>query len=435
MKRDGIAVYTHKDRLDALKKLTQMHGFVKTKVGVVIATIIFLALIIFGELTSFGDLFPQNEITKVGVPKYRIHILKIPKLEKVASKSTDLNSSVILKQLGKSRVFRAWGGKEFFDYFLLNKDWAFEKPGETALENLFKEKSTTPHYSVGLDEKKVTLKENDKDLYELDFKEVRSTKEITVSTFNDDSSLLLNFKNNEKLAYLKDLRSPKVSYLNFSEQVTDTYFDENDSRIYAKIKEKDRTGVNASALGYKLLFIDILDKKKSVHELNCALQKDSRVFYNATAKVIGILDKEKFRILNRDNGNVIEINYMKEMFPQKLKHEPTIVSLTKVPAAIINNLLIDLRDGSLVEKLPRFGRGSLYLIDYKNKFFYYVPASESGTPSMEIASYDLHNLALKLQIRLGSKNSEESNRKERKDSIADMFITDSGRLVCLSKPQ
>ena len=169
-----------------------MQGFVKTKVGITIATIIFLALILLGELSPLSELFPRNEITREGISKFRIHILKIPQLKKIVSKSSDINSTVVLKQLGRSRVFRAWGGEKFFDYFYLNQDWQFEKPKVEELEKLLKDKSVVPHYDIDFEKDSVLLKKNDSEEYELTLKESLRKNYLKVSSFNKQNSLMFN---------------------------------------------------------------------------------------------------------------------------------------------------------------------------------------------------------------------------------------------------
>ena len=419
------------------------NNITRAKAGIILATLFFLGLILFGELAPLGDFLPVNGITREGVEKYRIHVLSTPGLDKVLSKETSLNVTARIDGFKADKnLFRLDGGYDFFAYSRLNAEWDFEdaepKPGAKGI-----------HYSVvkkakgekdGKSKNEWVLKKNDIEVGTIDGASSESfdaEKPPSVTPLFNGKFLLLTSGDEpvRTKSVIKDPDDPALTPLHFGGEVENIYTDREGAKIFAKVKESEGTGINTSTFSYALRYVD-LDSQIEPKSFDIPLTKAAKVCYNAKANAIAVLDPEKLRILDAGSGRPREIIYPEKLFKKKRKELPLdMVSLTGVPALLLNDTLIDLRDGSIVDSLPGFTAKSLYVVDFKNKTLYYSPMDKDGENTMNIAIYDLHNLSLEKQIQLGTKNSLEAERKERQDNLRYLFIDSKGFLIALSAPE
>lgn len=406
----------------------------RAKAGIVFATLFFLALILFGEIAPLGDFMPTNGITRTGVDKYRIHILSTPGLDKVLSKETDLNVTAKVENFrSDSRLCRLNGGYDFYSYRKLTPEWEFveEEP----------EQNWAPlQYSLTTNEEKkeLLLSKNNLEGKVISGNStalLEKAKSLSVIPLKVDKYLLIfeGEKPMESAYFIRDPEKPELEEVNFKTPVEELYFDKEGSRVFARTRDNEGTGINTSTYPYRISAIDLEEKPLALKALNLPLSKEATVSYNAKADALSILDPEKLRIVEASSGQVRKILYIDKLLKEK---EPTtnMVSISGVPALFLNDKLIDLRDGSIVDSLPGFSRKSIRVVDFKNKYLYYSPTNKEGETSMDIAIYDLHNLSLEKQIQLGTKNSIEAERKERQDSLKYLFIDDQGYLIALSAP-
>lgn len=326
-----------------------MLGFTKTKFGILIATAIFFALLLFTELSPIGDFLTKDGITRDDVAKYRIHILSTPELNKVNSKDTSLNITAELNQLGNSNYFRASGGDDFFAYFKLGNKWDFDKLEPHQLKQQYNQ--LKPIYSLKYLDGTLFLQKLDQNFRAIELRDSKiDNPKITV--FNNNKSAILTWVNDntQVISLLKDITSSPLEYLNFQGYVEDLVLDKFGKRVYA-ITLEDKSSNNAS-----ISYVEASNSSVEPAKLDTVLSNVSKVGYSSLANTICILDKTRLRILNAQTGASKNILYLKNLFSNsdKIKDGTKLnfKVLDKVPAAFLEDHLIDLRDGFIVDILP-----------------------------------------------------------------------------------
>lgn len=395
-----------------------MFGFTKTKLGIVIASAIFLALILLGELSPIGSFFPKNDITKEGIEKYQIQVLELPSLKRVASQKTSLNGVLALRQLGITNYFRVNDDYKNFSYFKLSKDWDFERLETLELQHL--SKRLPPYYSLSMIEGTLTLLRLDQPFRSIGLSQ-DSVKSPKIIVFNNHQSAIMSWLNGKEavLGLLKDISKSTLEYPEFKNPVARIIIDKYGTRAYATT-----FGDKESKAG-KICYIDVQSDSKEAIELDTTISRESEVAYSAKANTICILDDSRLRILNANNGKVVKIIYLEDKKDALNERTTFFEILDNVPAAFLNQKLLDLRDGSVVDILPGFSKDTVYAIDYKNKNLYFTTSTGPDSSSKKIATYDLHNLRLTQEIELG--NEKSSN----KQSVKFLFLTKTNKLACL----
>ena len=407
-------------------------SFSKTRVYAVIAALFFLSIILLAEFSPLTGLLSGNEITRSGVEKYRVHIMAPPELTKVASKLTTVNQTVKLDRLAGTSIFRLDGGQGYYSYRKLNSQFELEelasqKDRDTIIEGAF--------YSLGADSKnsnnKPAILLNDRRLRSLDLSDSENSARLYVLNGNRSGLVTTGSGKSFKVFYIADLKKSAPKRIDFKDEIRAIYYDENATRVYAKTssaRDDSSTAINTSVYNQSLKYIDPAQSWE-IKSLDIPVQQDAQVAYLSKGEALCVLDREKLRVFGADDGQVREIIYLKDHFKtRKGDKEDSLVALPMVPAVLLNDILIDVRDGSIVDTLPGFTDESLFAVDYGNKNLYYSPASKN----MEITIYDLHNLALKTSIRLGTKNSDGVDRKEREDTLKYLFMLENGYLMGLS---
>lgn len=404
-------------------------NFSKTRAYAAIAALFFLSIILLAEFSPLADLLAGNEITRSGVQKYRIHILAPPELTKVASKLTTVNQTVKLDKLAGTNCFRLDGGQGYYSYCKLDSNWEFgeiasQKERDAVVEGAF--------YSLAQESKnKPAIHLNDRHLRTLEISAPDGSARLFVLNGNRSGLVTTGAGKSFKIYYIADLKKSPARRIDFEDQVRAIYYDENAARFYARTvsaDNEDSTAINTSVYPQRLRYIDPA-RSWEIKSLDIPIQDDAQVAYLSKGEALCVLDREKLRVFGADNGQVREIIYLKDHFKTAKKNRrDSLVALPMVPAVLLNDVLVDVRDGSIVDTLPGFTEKSLYAVDYGNKNLYYAPASKT----MEITIYDLHNLALKTSIRLGTKNSDGTDREEREDNLKYLFMLENGYLIGLS---
>ncbi len=404
-------------------------NFSKTRAYAAIAALFFLSIILLAEFSPLADLLAGNEITRSGVQKYRIHILAPPELTKVASKLTTVNQTVKLDKLAGTNSFRLDGGQGYYSYCKLDSNWEFgeiasQKDRDAVVEGAF--------YSlVQESNNKPAIHLNDRRLRALEISAPDGSARLFVLNGNRSGLVTTGAGKSFKIYYIADIKKSPARRIDFKDQVRAIYYDENAARFYARTvsaDNKDSTAINTSVYPQRLKYIDPA-RSWEIKSLDIPIQDDAQVAYISNGEALCVLDREKLRVFGADDGRVREIIYLKDHFKAgENDGRDSLVALPMVPAVLLNDVLVDVRDGSIVDTLPGFTEKSLYAVDYGNKNLYYAPASKT----MEITIYDLHNLALKTSIRLGTKNSDGTDREEREDTLKYLFMMENGYLIGLS---
>lgn len=418
-----------------------MEGFVKTRVGIAIAGFLFLLLVVAMELSPLQDLLGGDAITRSGVPKFRIHILSTPILDKLENKLTTLNSSVDIEQLSGSDYFYVDGGHGHHAYFKLTPGHDFERAGKMAGDS--KDRVELPpempvDVRLGDIEGKTVLLKNDSLL--VDLPADCTTGKLAV--FNKNKSALLASESSIHL--IADLDKPSLETIDCRDKIVDLAVDREGTRIFVLVKKADDADKKSEQGRRTLKVIDMETKPDSIEDLKIPVSFHSRIFYNHASLALLILDREKIRILDARDGSVRLIRNFSKEPPLE---EKDVVVLSGVPAAILKEAILDLRPPcEEVGTLIGFGSQSRYVIDFRNKRFYYSGHPERDQlrkgqrdqqedAAMSIASYDLNKLALEKQVKLAGRSASEESTRARLDFVKAMFLDRDGNLVALSAPR
>ncbi|MCA9803699.1 MAG: hypothetical protein KC777_17125 [Cyanobacteria bacterium HKST-UBA02] len=413
-----------------------MQGFVKTRVGIAIAGILFLLLVFVMELSPLQDLFGGDAITRSGVAKFRIHILSTPVLDKLENKLTSLNSTVDIEQLSGSDYFYVDGGHGHHAYFKLTAGHDFERAGKMAgssNEHVELPPDMPVDIRLGDEDGKPVLLKNDSPLLELP----ESSKNGKFAVFNKEKSALVASESSIHL--IADLDKPSLKTIDCRDKIVDLSVDREGARIFVLVKKADNAGKKSEQGRRTLKVIDLESNPDKIEDLKIPVSFHSRIFYNHASLALLILDKEKIRILDAQDGSVRLIrNFTKE----PPLEEQDVVVLSGVPAAILKEAVVDLRPPcEEVGTLIGFGSQSRYVIDFRNKRFYYSGQIERDQKdqkedaAMSIASYDLNKLTLEKQVKLAGRSASEESTRPRLDFVKAMFLDKDGNLVALSAPK
>lgn len=414
-----------------------MKGFVKTRVGIAIAGVLFLLLVLVMELSPLQDLLGGDAITRSGVPKFRIHILSTPVLDKLENKLTTLNSAVDIEQLSGSDYFFVDGGHGHHAYFRLTAGHDFERAGKMAggsNEHVELPEDMPVDVRLGDEDGKPVLLEKDSPLIDLP----AESKAGRLAVFNKGKSALLAGESSIHL--IADLDKPSLETIDCRDKIVDLAVDREGSRLFVLVKKADDAGKKSEQGRRTLKVIDLESPDPDkLEDLKIPVSFHSRIFYNHAALALLILDEEKIRILDAQDGSVRLIRNFSKEPPLE---EKDVVVLSGVPAAILKEAIIDLRPPcEEVGTLIGFGSQSRYVIDFRNKRFYYSGQSENNQKdqkddaSMSIASYDLNKLTLEKQVKLAGRSASEESTRARLDFVKALFLDRDGNLVALSAPR
>lgn len=106
-----------------------------------VAQLIVLAcLFLLPPLAVADSIENLNGFTRTDVPKLSVHVLKMPSLEPIAEKSTNLNVTAYLMSMDNGRNFEATDSRGNSAYYKLNDNWEFEQIDAKSVANLPKVK-------------------------------------------------------------------------------------------------------------------------------------------------------------------------------------------------------------------------------------------------------------------------------------------------------
>lgn len=432
------------------------------RMSLAVIAVFFMFLVVAGEVLQFTDLLGVNGITRGDVPKYRLHVLNIPMLEKVLIKPTTINVTAEMDQLGTSDVFRAHDDNSHHAYFRMNQNYDFENIEPLSTGAFPLSPDAPPHYGFDFQKGKTVIERNDKYFTELTFPNGGGDPELRESSIiNYGRSAVTYVKRNitDTCIYIERLASPTAKIVAGVTSVLAATGDPYGQQFFAltappKGKPSDPlmylVGVNFDKLqpdgNYRKVTFDVPIKTS-----------DTRLHHSSLSRSLTIIDADELRIIDASDGKLRahyrlvektgnsgspQDKHKNEQVDQNGKHESALNTVPKftiipgVPAAIFGSKLIDLRSGEVVDTLDGYGKNSVFTVDFINKKLYYSTCEDDDEqkPTMNVAIYDLHEIKLDFQVTLASRIIVGDEAIERDDGIKNLFIR-NGKLIALSGPR
>ena len=451
----------------------------KTRVTIAIVALFFIALILVPALTPLGELLPSNGLTRTDVGKFRVDVLETPSLKRIENRTTTLNSSVAMEQLGWSTMFRAYDEHNHHAYFKLTKT-DFEKIQISEDGSLPQtSEKTVSHYSFQKHDGKIFVLKNDQQIAELTGIAPGDIDNWNLTAyppliFNYGKSAVLyrtgkTTKESPAVAYIENLDKPAAVLVPEFQYLESANADRFGKQFFALSND---TISDTALTQRKLIGANFDYKPPAVAAFETGVLMETKLFHCAPAAALALVDAEKFRVISARNGQPFSVNYFRDVLDAKQMQElsknqnpnvgnegnqpgasngsdnqlrqPQFEILPGVPAAIFGDKLVDMRTGKIVDTLRNFSKFSTYAVDYKNQIFYYSSNEVSGHPTasyMTINVYNLNKVSLINQVLLGPQSMRAPTRKEtadveeqRLDSIQQMFTTGDGKLIVLTAP-
>lgn len=444
----------------------------RTRTTIALVSVFFVGVLLSDQLTVLGEFIQSNEITRTDVPKFRIDVFETPDLHRVKNQMTTLNSTVSVNQLRWSNVFRASDKNGHFAYFKLDESASFQnievpQNGEFPVP---KGDQPIPFYSFKKKDDKIFVVKNDVELSSPvigiadDAMQRINLEECPPLIFNYGKSAILYLKssNQSKTAdafkssqtsktvdtpacfYIQDLSRP-VAAMAIAEfrELESASADWFGKQFFAISRDTVSDTVRNQM---KLIGANFDRYPAAVATFETAILQDTEIFHSGPAAALALVDAEKIRIVSARTGDPISVHYYRDLFKGKIEKTPRFHVLPGLPAAIFGNLLIDMRNGKVVDVLRNFTPGGTFAVDYKNWRLYYSTNDDQGnrtTSYMTVNVYDLKKVRLEKQSVLGpqsvavdknDKAADESGQVSRLDEISNLFITTDGKLLALTKP-
>ncbi len=415
------------------------------RLGIAVAAVIFLLIVIVGELTPLGQLL--NPLTE----KLRIHVLSTPNLDKLKTQQTVLDVSDRVQQIPNSNVLRVDNRTGQHHYFVINDKWDLREIAPNASGDMPPEGVTAVPY--------ITFQEASDHVDLLKFDVV--TGPLTGFTvgartdfdFEKNPPLIINYGNSAvlyrrgkthvpipDLAYVPDFNQKVAIVVPEISDIEKVAADRFGKQFFAITSDADTDEL-------RLVGVNFDAPKPLVVTFDTPVNKDTQLFHCGPAATLVLIDQEKLRIVSARDGKAIATHYHKDFLhnlngknsPFKSWEEelPPFQIVPGVPAAIFADKLIDLRDGELADTLYDFGPKSVIAVDFNNKKLYYSTFDQGGRKMdsyMSINVFDLHEVVFQYQITLGTRNLVEDDALEREDNIEQMFLGQFNQLVALSAP-
>lgn len=435
------------------------------RMSLAVIAVFFMFLVVAGEVLQFTDLLGVNGITRGDVPKYRLHVLNVPTLEKVLIKPTTINVTAVMDQMGTSDVFRAHDDSDHHAYFRMNQNYDFEgiEPLSTGAFPLSPD--APPHYGFKFQQGKTIIERNDKYFTELTFANGGGDPKATEdSIINYGRSAVTYVKKNltDSCIYIQRLANPTAKVIPGLACVLEATGDPYGQQFFAltappKKKESDPlmsiVGVNFDKVepdgNHRKVTFDVPVKTSN-----------TRLHHSSLSTSLTIIDADKLRIIDASDGKLRAEYQLVEKKDAKATSQtakgdeknkqagedgkksdaldtiPKFTIIPGVPAAIFGNKLIDLRSGEVVDTLDGYGKNSVFTVDFFGKKLYYSTCEDDQEqrPTMNVNIYDLHEVKLDFQVTLASRIMVADEAIERDDGIINLFLR-NGQLIALSGPR
>jgi len=417
----------------------------KTRLGIALAALLFVGIVIAGELVPLGSLFPSNGITRTDVPKYRLHYLNAQTLRETKYMPSDVNVTAKLEQIPYSSVFRASDDNGHFAYYgtnVLGRIEEIEPDINGIMPGLFE--GAPPYYSFGARVGKLLALRNDRDTGPLNGIAASDTKNWD---FENHPAKIISwgksavlYKTGETKPYtcscyfIEDLEKPVAKPIRAFKNIQSASADRFGKQFFALTED---TAGGDKTIKSKLMGANFDYKEPAIAIFETPIVSETKLYHNAPACAIALLDEQKLRIVDARKGEPIKLHFYRDLFKNvEQMPVPTFSTLPGVPAALFGDKLIDMRSGDIVETLKNHSLGGVFAVDFEKKILYYSTNEIAGKPTpgfMTIHSYDLHNLKFLNESTLWTPKLAEE-KEARQDTIANMYLNRGGELVVLTRP-
>lgn len=435
------------------------------RMSLAIIAVFFMFLVVAGEVLQFTDLLGVNGITRGDVPKYRLHVLNVPTLEKVLIKPTTVNVTAVMDQLGTSDVFRAHDDSNHHAYFRMNQNFDFESIEPLSTGAFPLSPDAPAHYGFEFQQGKTIIERNDKYFTELTFANGGGDPKATeAAIINYGRSAVTFVKKNltDSCIYIQRLANPTAKVIPGLACVLEATGDPYGQQFFAltappKKKESDPL---MSLVGVNFDRVEPDGNHRKVTFDVPIETSNTRLYHSSLSTALAIVDADTLRIIDASDGKLRakyqlvdrkdakgspgtargdEKNKQADKDGKKgdaLDTIPKFIIIPGVPAAIFGNKLIDLRSGEVVDTLDGYGKNSVFAVDFINKKLYYSTCEDDDEqrPTMNVAIYDLHEVKLDFQVTLAGRIMVADEAIERDDGIINLFLR-NGKLIALSGPR
>ncbi|MCW5822665.1 MAG: hypothetical protein KIT34_07655 [Cyanobacteria bacterium TGS_CYA1] len=393
---------------------------IRAKKNAIALTAFFIILVGIGEFT---DWLPLGRVWKSkqqnAVQDCRVNILTTPDLQKVDKKITTIDRYANVEQVGKSAFFRVETlGKKTAFYKLTEPDYQFVQVADLVSMQPF------ALIEFKIEKGKLKISVNDKLATSLPLDWDKSTVENTLIQRTNSETAAFIVKMDDKsdsVAYLADLNKPRLELV---KGLSDLQFCAGDN-----------AGANLIAVDKKGNVFRVEIEKNLARVKPVCIYNDQidDIKYSAKAEALLILDRTQLKLTVLDARTGIKRGIL------SFEKGDIVNVISGTEGGLVDNELIDLVTGQVVEELPGFCKKSIFAVDFANKRLYYSSCdlgskNPAKAPPTYIASYDLHEMKMETQVDLGEKSAGAEEKLKREDEVKSIFLDHMNRLIILTVP-
>lgn len=393
---------------------------IRAKKNAIALTAFFIILVGIGEFT---DWLPLGRIWKSrqqnAIQDCRVNILTTPDLQKIGKKMTTIDRYANVEQVGKSPFFRVQTlGKKTAFYKLTEPDYQFVQVTDLVTMQPF----TLVDFIV--EKGKLRISVNDKLATSLTLDWDKSTKENTLiqRTNSETAAFIVKIDDkNDSVAYLADFSKPKLELVKGLSEI--------------QYCAGDKAGANLILVDKKgnIFRVDIEKNLARVKPVCVYNDQIDDIEYSARAEAILILDRSQLKLTILDAKTGVKRGVL------PIDKGDTVNVISGTEGGLVDNELIDLVTGRVVEELPGFCKKSIFAVDFANKRLYYSSCdlgakNQSKAPPTYVSSYDLHEMKMEMQVDLGEKSAGAEEKLKREDEVKSIFLDHMNRLIILTVP-
>jgi len=393
---------------------------IRAKKNAIALTAFFIILVGIGEFTDWlplGRIWKQSQQNTI--QDCRVNVLTTPDLLKIGKKITSIDRYADIKQVGKSAFFRVGTlAKKSAFYKLSDPNYQFEQVNDL--------NSMRPFALIEfiVDKNKLRINVNDKQSGSLSLGNEKFTDENTFVRRTSSvlgTFLVVHQDKDHGVAYLADLNKPELEWLEGLSNLTDSASDKAGPALIVVDKKGNFSRVDFEKKELKIK--PICNYRDQIDDIK----------YSAKAEALIIIDRAHLQVTILDARSGAK----RGSLPMDKGEQLSVISGTD--GGLLDNKLIDLVTGQLVEELPGFCKKSIFTVDFINKRLYYSSCelgkeSQPKAPPAYISSYDLHEMKMETQVDLGEKSSGAEEKLKREDEVKSMFLDQMNRLIVLTVP-